>query len=70
MSPAAHLPLTIVADDLTGACDAGALFAARGPVPVTVCRARGGAGRGLASPPPDLPLQRRNRGGAQRRAPR
>jgi D-threonate/D-erythronate kinase len=36
MSPAAHLPLTIVADDLTGACDAGALFAARGPVPVTV----------------------------------
>src|SRR5204862_230569 len=36
MSPAAHLPLTIVADDLTGACDTGALFAARGPVPVTV----------------------------------
>jgi uncharacterized protein YgbK (DUF1537 family) len=28
--------LTIVADDLTGACDSGALFAARGPVPVTV----------------------------------
>src|SRR5262249_61409631 len=36
MSPAAQLPLTIVADDLTGACDTGALFAARGPVPVTV----------------------------------
>ncbi len=36
MSPAAHLPLTIIADDLTGACDTGALFAARGPVPVTV----------------------------------
>ena len=28
--------LTIVADDLTGACDTGALFAGRGPVPVTV----------------------------------
>src|SRR6266850_2265395 len=36
MSPAAQLPLTNVADDLTGACDTGALFAARGPVPVTV----------------------------------
>jgi uncharacterized protein YgbK (DUF1537 family) len=36
MTPAAQLPLTIVADDLTGACDTGALFAARGPVPVTV----------------------------------
>jgi D-threonate/D-erythronate kinase len=36
VSPAAQLPLTIVADDLTGACDTGALFAARGPVPVTV----------------------------------
>src|SRR5438046_1680938 len=36
MSPAAQLPLTIIADDLTGACDTGALFAARGPVPVTV----------------------------------
>src|SRR5258705_480938 len=36
MTPAAHLPRTIVADDLTGACDTGALFAARGPVPVTV----------------------------------
>src|SRR5438045_9179379 len=36
MRPSAHLPLTIVADDLTGACDTGALFAARGPVPVTV----------------------------------
>lgn len=28
--------LTIVADDLTGACDTGALFAGRGPVPVGV----------------------------------
>src|SRR5207248_3115185 len=36
MTPAAQLPLTIVADDLTGACDTGALFAARGRVPVTV----------------------------------
>ena len=36
MSPAAQLPLTIIADDVTGACDTGALFAARGPVPVTV----------------------------------
>src|SRR5439155_788154 len=34
MSPAAQLPLTIIADDLTGACDTGALFAARGLVPV------------------------------------
>jgi D-threonate/D-erythronate kinase len=29
-------PLTIVADDLTGACDTGAVFAGRGPVPITV----------------------------------
>src|SRR5256885_4093933 len=36
MSPAAQLPLTIIADDLTGACDTGALFAARGRVRVTV----------------------------------
>src|SRR3989442_5525723 len=28
--------LTILADDLTGACDTGALFAAKDPVPVTV----------------------------------
>src|SRR5206468_12396384 len=28
--------LTILADDLTGACDTGALFAAKHPVPVTV----------------------------------
>jgi len=35
MSPAAML-LTIVADDLTGACDTGALFAGGGAVPVTV----------------------------------
>src|SRR5438128_7381703 len=30
------MALTIVADDLTGACDAGTLFAGRAPVPVTV----------------------------------
>src|SRR2546423_663626 len=30
------MALTIVADDLTGACDAGTLFARRAPVPVTV----------------------------------
>jgi uncharacterized protein YgbK (DUF1537 family) len=36
MKPARVRPLTIVADDLTGACDTGTLFAGRGPVPVTV----------------------------------
>jgi uncharacterized protein YgbK (DUF1537 family) len=36
MRPTRARPLTIVADDLTGACDSGALFAARTPVPVTV----------------------------------
>jgi uncharacterized protein YgbK (DUF1537 family) len=36
MRPTRARPLTIVADDLTGACDTGALFSARGPVPVTV----------------------------------
>jgi uncharacterized protein YgbK (DUF1537 family) len=36
MRPTRARPLTIVADDLTGACDSGALFAARAPVPVTV----------------------------------
>jgi uncharacterized protein YgbK (DUF1537 family) len=36
MRPTRARPLTIVADDLTGACDTGALFAARGPIPVTV----------------------------------
>jgi uncharacterized protein YgbK (DUF1537 family) len=30
------MTLTIVADDLTGACDSGALFAGKGPVTVTV----------------------------------
>lgn len=30
------MPLTILADDLTGACDTGALFGGRGPVAVTV----------------------------------
>lgn len=30
------MTLTIVADDLTGACDTDALFAGKGPVPVTV----------------------------------
>ncbi|HEU4371540.1 MAG TPA: four-carbon acid sugar kinase family protein [Methylomirabilota bacterium] len=36
MKPARARPLTIVADDLTGACDAGTLFAGRAPVPVSV----------------------------------
>jgi uncharacterized protein YgbK (DUF1537 family) len=36
MKPARARPLTIVADDLTGACDAGTLFAGRAPVPATV----------------------------------
>jgi D-threonate/D-erythronate kinase len=36
MRPTRARPLTIVADDLTGACDTGALFAARGLVPVSV----------------------------------
>ena len=36
MRPTRARPLTIVADDLTGACDTGALFAGRGPVAVTV----------------------------------
>jgi uncharacterized protein YgbK (DUF1537 family) len=35
-TPRAFLPLTIVADDLTGAADTGALFAGGGAVPVTV----------------------------------
>src|SRR5262245_48636564 len=30
------MPLTVLADDLTGACDAGALFAGKAPVPATV----------------------------------
>jgi uncharacterized protein YgbK (DUF1537 family) len=30
------MPLTLLADDLTGACDAGALFAGKAPVPMTV----------------------------------
>ena len=36
MKPTRSRPLTIVADDLTGACDTGALFTARAPVPVSV----------------------------------
>jgi uncharacterized protein YgbK (DUF1537 family) len=36
MTADASAALTIVADDLTGACDTGALFAGRGPVPITV----------------------------------
>jgi D-threonate/D-erythronate kinase len=36
MRPTRARPLTIIADDLTGACDTGALFAGRVPVPVTV----------------------------------
>ena len=30
------MSLTIVADDLTGACDTGSLFAADGPVPLAI----------------------------------
>lgn len=30
------MPLTVLADDLTGACDAGTLFAGKAPVPLTV----------------------------------
>src|SRR5688572_18550393 len=36
MALTSFLPLTILADDLTGACDTGTLFAGRGAVPVTV----------------------------------
>jgi uncharacterized protein YgbK (DUF1537 family) len=36
MKPARVRPLTIVADDLTGACDTGTLFAGRAVVPVSV----------------------------------
>ena len=36
MRPTRARPLTIVADDLTGACDTGTLFASRAPVPVTM----------------------------------
>jgi uncharacterized protein YgbK (DUF1537 family) len=36
MKPARVRPLTVIADDLTGACDTGTLFAGRAPVPVTV----------------------------------
>jgi D-threonate/D-erythronate kinase len=36
MRPTRARPLTIVADDLTGACDTGTLFAGRAPVAVTV----------------------------------
>ena len=30
------MSLTIVADDLTGACDTGCLFTAKGPVPLSI----------------------------------
>src|SRR5262245_30965590 len=43
MKPTRTRPLTIVADDLTGACDTGALFAARGPVPVSIWPRRAAA---------------------------
>src|SRR5438067_631652 len=43
MKPTRARPLTIVADDLTGACDTGALFAARAPVPVSVWPRRAAA---------------------------
>jgi uncharacterized protein YgbK (DUF1537 family) len=42
MKPTRARPLTIVADDLTGACDTGALFAGRAPVPVSVWPRRAG----------------------------
>jgi D-threonate/D-erythronate kinase len=44
MKPTRSRPLTIVADDLTGACDSGSLFTARGPVPVSVWPRRPPAG--------------------------
>src|SRR6266850_1981408 len=43
MKPTRARPLTIVADDLTGACDTGALFAARAPVPVSIWPRRAAA---------------------------
>ncbi len=43
MKPTRARPLTIVADDLTGACDTGALFTARGPVPVSIWPRRAAA---------------------------
>ena len=43
MTPTRSRPLTIVADDLTGACDAGALFTGRASVPVTVWPRRAAA---------------------------
>lgn len=39
------MTLTILADDLTGACDAGSLFCGAGPVPVTVWPGVGPNGR-------------------------
>jgi len=43
MKPTRARPLTIVADDLTGACDTGALFTAKAPVPVSVWPRRAAA---------------------------
>ena len=43
MKPTRTRPLTIVADDLTGACDTGALFTARAPVPVSIWPRRAAA---------------------------
>lgn len=42
------MPLTILADDLTGACDTGALFTGPGPVTVAVAPARPGSGQEVA----------------------
>ena len=42
---ATSLPVTILADDLTGACDTGCLFAGSGPVGVTVAPLLSSAGR-------------------------
>ena len=55
------MAVTIIADDLSGACDAGALFAGHGPVGVFVAPDLPGAGRPAAAvdtesrtlPPPD-----------------
>lgn len=41
---AGPMTLTILADDLTGACDSGALFTGSAPVPVTVFPQRRAAG--------------------------
>jgi len=59
------MAVTIIADDLSGACDAGALFAGRGPVGVFVAPRLPEAGRPAAAvdtesrtlPPPDAAVR-------------